>query len=104
MLKRFLSPLGLLQITLSFNEVQHLFPFGIVMGRHYFFNFKIFEDLIAFHIVANLMVYAKSIDISRVCDCNGFLPKSTDRCAVRLYQRCMEYVMYPPMLWQLQLH
>ena len=84
MLKRFLSPLGLLQITLPFNEVQHLLPFGIVMGPHYFLNFKIFEDLIAFHIVANLMGYAKSIVISRVCVCNGLIPKSADRCTVRL--------------------
>ena len=64
MFKRFLSPLGLLQITLPFNEVQHLFPFGTVMGPHFFFHFKIFEDLIVFHIVANLMGYAESIDIS----------------------------------------
>ena len=58
----------------------------IVMGPHYVFHFKIFEDLIAFHIVANLMGYAESIDISRVCDCHGFIPKSADRCAVRLNQ------------------
>ena len=93
MLKSFLSPLGLLQITLSFNEVQHLFQFGIVMGPEYFLHFKIFEDLIAFHIIANLMGYAESIDISRVSDCNGFIPKSADRCAVRLTQRYMEYIM-----------
>ena len=100
MLKRLLSPLGLLQITLPFNEVQHLFLFSILMGPHYFFPFKIFEDLIAFHIIANLMGYAGSIDISRVWDCNRFIPKSADRFAVRLNQRCMEYIMYPPMLWQ----
>ena len=86
MLQRFLSPLGLLQITLPFNEVQYLFRFGIVMGPHYFLHFKIFEDLIAFHIIANLMGYTESIDISRVYDCNGFIPKSVDRCAVRLNQ------------------
>ena len=74
------------------------------MGPHYFFHFKIFEDLITFHIVANLMGYAESIDISKVCDSNGFIPKSANRCAVRYNQRCMEYVMYPLMLWQFQLH
>ena len=104
MLKRFLSALGLLQITLPFDEVQHLFPFGIVMGPHYFFHFKIFEELIAFHIIANLMGYAKSIDIFRVCDCNEFIAKFTDRCASRLNQRCIEYVMYPPKFWQFRLH
>ena len=86
MLNWFLSPLGLLKKTLPFNEVEHLFPFGILMGPHYLFHFKIFEDLIAFLIVANLVGYAESIDIYRVCDCNGFIPKSVDRCAVRLNQ------------------
>ena len=104
MLKRFLSPLRLLQIILLFNEVQHLLLFGIVMGPHYWFHFEVFEDLIALHIVANLLVYAESIDISRVCDYNGFILKSADRCAVRLNQRYMEMVMYPPTLWQFQLH
>ena len=84
MLKMFLSPFGLLQITLPFDKVQYLFPFGIIMEPHYVFHFKIFEDFIAFHIIANFMGYAESIDISRVCDCIGFIPKSADRCAVRL--------------------
>ena len=98
MLKRFHSPFGLLQITLPLNEVQHLFSFVIIMGPHYFFHVKILQDLIVFYIVANLMGNAESIDVSRVCDFNGFIPKSADRCAVRLNQRCLEYIMYPPTL------
>ena len=64
MLKRFFRPFRLLWITLPFNEVQHLIAFGIVMTPHYFFYLKILEDLISFHILANLVDYAESIDIS----------------------------------------
>ena len=64
MLKRFFRPFGLHWITLPFNEVQHLIAFGVLMTPHYFFYFKILEDLISFHIIANLMGYAESINIS----------------------------------------
>ena len=64
MLKRFFCPFRLLWVTLPFNKVQHLIAFGIVMTHHYFFYPKILEDLISLHIIANLMGYAESIDIS----------------------------------------
>ena len=63
MLKRFFCPFRPLQITLPFNEVQYLITFDIVMTPHYFFYFEIFVDLISLYNIANLMGYAKSIDI-----------------------------------------
>ena len=76
MLERFSCLFRLLWIALPFNEVQHLIAFGIVMTPYYFFYFKIFKDLISLNIIANLMGYAESIDISLVFDCNGFIAKS----------------------------
>ena len=62
--KRSFCPFRLFGITLSFNKVQHLVPFGIVMTPHYFFYFKVFKDLIPLHIIANLMGYAEPVDMS----------------------------------------
>ena len=64
MLWRFFGPFGLLWITLLFNVVQYLIPFRIVISPHYFFYLEILKDLIALHIVANLMGYTEPVDIS----------------------------------------
>ena len=76
MLKRFFRPFRLLWITLPFNEVQYLITFGILMIPHYFFYLEILKDLIALHIIANLMGCAEAFDVSRVCVYNGFIAKS----------------------------
>src|SRR5436853_7273347 len=72
MFKRFFYPVGLLGVPLQHDMMHCLLSNGVILGPLYFLHLKVFEHLIALHIIAYLMLSTEHIDVARVCVCDGF--------------------------------
>src|SRR5437016_10967836 len=66
MFKRFFHPIGLVRVPLPHDKIQHLLSNGVILGTLYFLYLEIFEDLVAFHIVAYLVLSTELINLAHV--------------------------------------